>query len=140
MTRTRGYSLIELVVVIVIAGILAAIVMPRFNQSEVDTSWFYEQAKSGLRYAQRQAVAQRRTVYVFVTANAIELCYSATNPCPVADQVSDFATASQYKLTAPAGMALAPLAFSFNALGQPSAGAPFVVGPVTIEADTGYVH
>ena len=140
MTRARGYSFIELVLVLVVAGILAAIAMPQFNQNEVNASWFYEQVKGGLRYAQRQAVAHRRTVWVFVAANSVELCYTATNPCPLADSVPDFATASPYKLTAPAGVALSPLAFSFNALGQPSAGAPFLVGTARVEPETGYVH
>jgi MSHA pilin protein MshC len=140
VTRARGYSLIELVVVLVAAGILAAIAMPQFNQNEVNASWFYEQVKGGLRYAQRQAVAHRRTVWVFVAANSVELCYTATNPCPPPDGVPDFATASPYKLTAPAGVTLSLLAFSFNALGQPSAGAPFVVGTARVEPETGYVY
>lgn len=140
MTKARGYSLIELVLVLVIAGILAAIVMPQFNQNEVNASWFYEQVKAGLRYAQRQAVAHRRPVWVFVAASSVELCYTATNPCPLADGVPDFATASPYKLTGPTGVTLNPLSFSFNALGQPSAGAPFVVGTATVEPETGYVH
>lgn len=140
MTQARGYSFIELVLVLVVAGILAAIAMPQFNQNEVNASWFYEQVKGGLRYAQRQAVAHRRTVWVLVTANSVELCYTATNPCPLPDSVPDFATASPYKLTAPAGVTLNPLVFSFNALGQPSAGAPFVVGTARVEPETGYVH
>lgn len=140
MRRARGFSLIELIVMLVMAGILAAVVMPRFNQPEIEASWFQEQVKASLRYAQRQAVAQRRNVYVFVTASSLELCYSATNPCPLADQVGDFATSNQYKITAPSGVTLSPLTFSFNALGQPSAGAPFIVGAATVESETGYVH
>jgi MSHA pilin protein MshC len=140
MTRERGFSLIELVVILVMAGILAAVVIPRFNQPEIEASWFQEQVKAALRYAQRQAVAQRRTVYVLVTPSTLELCYSATSPCPLADEVGDFATSNQYRITAPSGVALSALTFSFNALGQPSAGAPFVVGTATVERETGYVH
>lgn len=136
----RGYSLIELVVVLVVAGILAAIAMPQFNQPQIDASWYQEQAKAALRYAQRQAVAQHRTVYVFVAASSIELCFAATNPCPAGSGLPDMTTGNPYKINAPGGVSLVPLAFSFNPLGQPSAGAPFTVGTVTVEAETGYVH
>ena len=140
MSPARGFSLMELILTLVIAGILAAIAVPKFNQPEVNASWYYEQVKAGLRYAQRQAVAQRRAVYVSVTATRVELCYSATSPCPSADAVSDLGTGNPYQLDAPSGVALTPLAFSFNSLGQPRAGAPFVVGTATVEADSGYVH
>ncbi len=136
MSAARGYSLAELVLVLVIAGILAAIAIPRFNQPEVNASWFDEQVKSGLRYAQRQAVAQRRTVYVVVTATELDLCYDAGCATPV----SDFATGAAFRATAPSGVSLAPQTFSFNSLGQPSAGAPFVIGKAKVEAETGYVQ
>jgi MSHA pilin protein MshC len=136
MSGSRGYSLIELIVTLVIAGILAAIVMPQFNQPEIDAAWFQEQVKAALRYAQRQAVAQRRTVYVVVTDH-VRLCYDSGCTSPV----SDFATGAAFTTkNAPTGVTLAPQTFSFSPLGQPSVGARFAVAGVTIEAETGYVH
>lgn len=137
--RSRGYSLLELVVVLVVAGILAAITIPQFNQTQVDASWYQEQVRSALRYAQRQAVAQRRDVYVVVSATAVRLCYDAA--CTVGKEVSDFATGAPFTTkAAPSGVTLVPQTFSFNSMGQPSAGAPFAVDAVVVEADTGYVH
>lgn len=136
MRSARGYSLIELVLMLVIAGILAAIAIPQFNEPQIDASWFQEQIKAALRYAQRQAVAQRRTVYVAVHANDVQLFYDAAETLPV----TDFATGLAYTTKPQTAVALTPQVFSFNALGQPSAGAPFVVGTTTVEADTGYVH
>jgi MSHA pilin protein MshC len=135
--RSRGFSLMELVIVLVIAGILAAVVLPSFNPREVDASWYYEKAKAAIRYAQRQAVAQRRTVYVVVSAGAISLCYDPACASPV----SDFATGTAYVAAAPSGVAVTPMTFSFNGLGRPSAGTTFSVGafPVNVVAETGYV-
>ena len=137
MSLVRGYSLIELVMVLVISGILAAIVIPQFNPHEVDTSWYYEKVKAAVRYAQRQAVAQRRTVYVVVSAASVDLCYDAG----CGSRVKDFGTGTAYAAAAPSGVALTPVTFSFNGLGQPSAATTFSVGafPVTVVAETGYV-
>lgn len=136
MRRGKGFSLTELVLVLVIAGILAAIVVPQFNQPEIDASWYAEQVKAALRYAQRQAVAQRRNVYVVVSANAVQLCYDPACASPV----GDFATGAPFAKAAPGGVSLTPQTFWFDALGRPSAGAPFAVGTVTVEAQSGYVH
>jgi len=75
MIPRRGFSLIEAVVVIVIAGVILALAIPVFTDQESKASHFQEQVKAGVRYAQRQAVAQRRCVFVSVTATAVSLFY-----------------------------------------------------------------
>jgi MSHA pilin protein MshC len=144
----RGYSLIELVVTITVATILAAVAIPYFSQSSADASWFNEQAKAAVRYAQRQAVAQRRSVHVVITGTQIRLCYVAA--CSPGTEVSDLSTGNPYVVAVPTGMNItipSGGSFSFNGLGQPfdsggSASAPSFnagSGPVTVTAETGYV-
>lgn len=136
----RGFSLIELVVAITIMVILAAFALPLFNQRDVDATWFYEQVKAVVRYAQRQAVAQRRAVFVVVGTGTVELCYDGGCALPV----PQITTGTAYTLTAPSGIALSPTSFSFNGLGQPSplAGISFTVAgrAVIVTAETGYVQ
>lgn len=136
---TNGYSLIELVVTITVATILAAVAIPYFNQSNVEASWFTEQAKAAVRFAQRQAVAQKRSVYVNVTTSDIRLCYNAPPGC--SQPVQDLRTGTDFVVAVPAGAAITAAAFSFNGLGQPSAGTAFTAGSgtVTVTAETGYV-
>lgn len=136
-----GFTLAELVTVIVVAAILAAIAIPQFNLREIDAAWFHEQVRSGVRYAQRTAVAQRRPVFVVVEAGPrLALCYA--DPCGA--RVTELATGNSFLLNAPSGVALSisvsPL--SFNGLGQPSSGATLNVGgkTITINAETGYVQ
>ena len=137
----RGYSLAELVIVIVITAIMAALAIPLFNQPQIDATWYHEQVRAGVRHAQRTAVAQRRQVFVLVEAGPrLALCYA--DPCGA--RVTELATGNDFVLNAPSGVALSISAspLSFNGLGRPSSGATVNVGGklVTVNAETGYVQ
>lgn len=140
----RGFSLAELVIVIVIAAIIAAIAIPQFSQREIDAAWYHEQVRSAVRHAQRTAVAQRRQVFVEVEAGPtrLSLCYAAG--CGAGTRLTQPGTTDTFELAAPSGVLLGISAspLSFNGLGQPSSGATVTVGArtVTINAETGYVQ
>ena len=137
MTRVRGYSAIELVIALVIAGILAALALPYFSDREANATWFQEQVKAALRYAQRQAVANRRAVHVFLAPSEVKLCFG--NPCTAANELV------HHRLAAPTGVTISSTTanFSFDGLGRPSFGSTlsFTVGgkSVTVNSETGYV-
>lgn len=139
-----GFTLAELVIVIVIAAILAAVAIPQFNLREIDATWFHEQVRSGVRYAQRTAVAQRRCVFVSVTPTQLSLFYGDASCAITGTAVRDLASDQAFVLTAPTGIALsaAPNPFSFNGLGQPSSAATVGVAGKTIvvNAESGYVQ
>ena len=142
--RAQGFTLAELVVVIVVAAILAAIVMPQFSFRDIDAAWFHEQARSAVRYAQRTAVAQRRCVFVSVTPTQLSLLYGDAGCAITATPVRELATNQPFVASAPAGVTLSatPNTFSFNGLGRPSAAAAIGVGSrtITVNAETGYVQ
>jgi MSHA pilin protein MshC len=142
--RARGYSLVELVIVIVIGAIIAAIAIPMFNQPAIDEAWYQEQIRSAVRHAQRTAVAQRRPVFVVVEAAParLSLCYAAA--CGAGTRLTLPGSTATFEVVAPTGVALGISAspLSFNGLGQPSSGATLTVGArtVTVNAETGYVQ
>jgi MSHA pilin protein MshC len=86
--ESAGFTMVELIVVMVLVGILGAIGAARFfSRTGFDAAAFAEQGAGMLRYAQKLAIAQKRQVYVQATPQGLLLCYSGASPCPDADRV-----------------------------------------------------
>lgn len=74
-----GFTLVELVMTMIVVGILAVAVLPRFADVSVfEARGFRDETLSLLRYAQKSAVAQRRTVCVAVASSGITLTIDTT--------------------------------------------------------------
>ena len=144
----RGFTLVELIAVMVIAGILAAFAIPLFLDSNAFQSrGFYDQVISTLRYAQKAAIAQHQYVCVAFTANSITLTINTTPTCP-GTPLANPTGQTPYTVTSPSSDVTLSgyTSFYFDALGRPNPNAIQIINitnvtnSITVEAETGYVH
>ncbi len=124
--RRRGFTLAELVMTIVIIGILIAVTAPRFvSWKGFSSRGTYDEAQAVVRYAQKTAVAWRRSIFVCVTATDISAISNNDCAAPVA-------------LTHP-----------LTGVGRPNAAVTITLTStiaddparqIVVESETGYVH
>jgi MSHA pilin protein MshC len=148
-----GFTLIELVVTMIIVGILAVVAMPRLNTNTFDTTGFYQEAISSVRYAQKEAVAKHRVVCVTLAASSVTVRYAKTTGTTCDTELVSPRGASPFTITAKNGVTLSPVtSFLFDPLGRPRTTSNTALAQLTvsitgdgtqsfvIEAETGYVH
>ena len=151
----HGFTLIELITVVVIVGVLSVYAKPRdFIGKDYHDKGFHDETLSYLRYAQKTAVAQRRTVCVSFTDDSLALTIASASGNAMCDvAMTDPVGKSPATLSARSGTIYAslPIDFNFNALGQPVNASSGMVSTQTwyvanttrsivVESETGYVH
>src|SRR5262245_28680056 len=145
----RGFTVLELIAVIAIAGILAISAMAMYDRLAFDTGRFARELEAALAYAQKAAVAQRRAVTVTVaTGSASFTICSSFNPCGASVALPIPTEAGGSTLTAPSGVTLSPVTtFTLNADGTISPASTVTItvtgsgtSSVVVEAGTAYVH
>lgn len=152
----RGFTMIELVMVLVLLGIMSVVAVSRFTDTGSFTAISQaDQIRSVLRFAQKVAVAQNRAIHVRVDTTAVSACFTQCG-APIASPSATVAIDDGVTLTANPPL---PYQMYFDEKGRPyqatdpvgtdaSTFTGLVIsvsgggynGTVTVERETGYVH
>lgn len=138
----NGFSMIELIIVILIVSVLALIASPYFGQTNVfKTRATVDQGEFLMKEGRRIAIGQRRNVYVVNGGSNVFLCYVSANPCPSGQQVSNQGATLSFNTN---GISVSvPAGLVFNSQGGiGGVTATILIGGNTFYVDglTGYVY
>jgi MSHA pilin protein MshC len=140
--HTRGFTLIELVMVLVLVGVLAVFVLPTLNPEDFKARGMRDETTALLRYAQKTAVAQRRVVCVVVQSTGLVLTIDNSTPPTGA---CNSALNLPQKPKGGQGLSASVSDFMFTPMGSTNQSGNITLNltgqtPITVEANSGYVH
>jgi prepilin-type N-terminal cleavage/methylation domain-containing protein len=143
--RMRGFTLLELVAVLAIVAILSVSAITVLDVHSFDTARFTRELEATLAYAQKEAVARRRTVTVTISAGSADFTVCKDFPCGTTAPLPLPTQSGASSLAAPTGVTLSAATVTFVASGA----ATSTANPITVTGDSvqsvfvegsGYVH
>lgn len=145
MRRGGGFTLVELVMIMAVIGILAAVALPRMQTDIYRALEFHDKSVAALRYAQKTATSHRRMVCVAFTASTVTLTIDHDKSGSCDGQALNIAGASSNVVqsgdTTNAVFSPVPVAFNFLADGTGADRTLSIAGQpaITVVGTTGSV-
>jgi MSHA pilin protein MshC len=117
----RGFTVIELLVVMALSAVLAALAIPRLtDRTALQERGARDQLRTMIAHSRRIAMTQQREVCVLVNPAQVRAVYFTAGACQPATPLRDPAGGGAYQLVMPPGTVLGGAALlRFNSRGQP---------------------
>jgi MSHA pilin protein MshC len=144
--RARGYTMIELIVVLTLMGTLAAVAIPRLtDRTAMQERGFQDDVKSMLRHSRKVAVSQQRGVCVLLTPAQASAVYDNGPGCNAAAPVATPGNTDPFVVRVPTGVVLGGAALvRFNTTGQPVPNIDHLINvgalAFTVSRETGIIY
>jgi MSHA pilin protein MshC len=119
----RGFTLIELVIVLVILSIMAAFALPRMATTDTTVAAQADRLARDLRHAQAMAMNQGRTLSFDIQAPA------AYRVADSGTTVTDPASMEAFLITLDNGVTVAGTDIDFDSLGRPASAGTLLSAP-----------
>lgn len=143
MTRQSGFTLTELIMVIVILGVLSVVAMPMwFSKSDFEARGYFDEVIQAARYAQKYAVVSNCDVLFSITGAGFSLAVQAS-PYDHCNELTLNLPGKAGPYVAPSGITSSGSAdITFEPSGKASATHTLTIGghSMQIHAATGFVE
>ena len=142
---SRGFTMVELVVVMLVMAVLAALALPRLSDRRaLQERGFLDQLRALLQYSRKVALTQRREVCVLLAPTQAQVVYANGAACNLAAPVATPGRSEAFVIPVPAGVVLGGVALvRFNVAGQPAPNADHLISvganSFTVSRETGIV-
>jgi MSHA pilin protein MshC len=142
LQKESGFTLVELVVIIIILGIISAFALPRFfNLNQYQQRAAYDEVASALRYAQKLAVGSGCAVQVDFTVNNAYALQQHRDDCTNGPFTTIAGHPVNSGVISGVNLNSAPETFIFDPMGRSTPAAAITVGGriIRVVAETGTV-
>lgn len=107
--KAGGFTLVELVMVMVLIGILSVVILPRLNSTSGFSSvLFRDELASTLRYAQKAATSRRRLVCASIAPGGVSLSVATASGATSCNQSLQLAGGGATLVSKDAAVTISP--------------------------------